>query len=308
MSGDSARGIRITEAGVVAAAALARSGSGRVLAASDSSLYIDVAGSILCIGPRAIGSGPINAIASLSDEAGLAGLAITDGDKVAIEPGRILFQRGPVLATGGMRAWTPPPWPAVPSAGRLQASITRLIGLARERVPPIGIGPVVLGMPSSGGIAGAMARKAILGVAMLEDWLMGELGSDEEMSRAGQQAVQGLMGLGPGLTPSGDDFLIGAGLALRAVGRADAADAIRDLVHAAPAEATSAISRAHLGAALDGHAGATSHAVISALLIADEASFPALIDRIDGIGHCSGWDTLAGITVALAAASARMGS
>lgn len=301
------RPIAIGEAGVVASAILARPARGRALAVTEASFYVDADGRIFCIGGPTIGRGPLNAIADLAEEQTWPELALVEGAAVTIADGRIELVRGPSLRFDGMTTWRAPPWPAKPARATLQSALARLIEAARTRLPPTGIAPVVFDQRAGEGLAGAFTRRATLGVAMLEDWLAGRLDGDDEMAEAGQEAVGGLLGLGPGLTPSGDDFLIGASLALQAIGRRDAADAIATHVRAAPAGATSPISRAHIDAALAGHPGATSHAMISALLKGDAAAYPALLDRIDGIGHCSGWDTLSGVAVALAAASSRIG-
>ncbi len=76
-----------------------------------------------------------------------------------------------------------------------------------------------------------------------------------------------LLGLGPGLTPSGDDVLCGALVALHAVGRADAlaSPRRRRSTKAAPA-ATSPLSGAFLRAAAEGLGAEPLHATICALL------------------------------------------
>jgi len=63
------------------------------------------------------------------------------------------------------------------------------------------------------------------------------------------------------------------------------------------ATATGRISRAHLACAAEGECGETVHEAILALL---EGGLPDL-DRIDAIGHTSGWDALAGAVLALRA-------
>jgi hypothetical protein len=103
-------------------------------------------------------------------------------------------------------------------------------------------------------------------------------------------AAQSLVGLGPGLTPSGDDYLGGMMVALHAVARDARAAALWRWLQPRLAGRTSAISAAHLAAAAEGEA----HEVLHRVLQNDAA--PSLLDSV---GHCSGWDALAGAAAVL---------
>jgi hypothetical protein len=108
-----------------------------------------------------------------------------------------------------------------------------------------------------------------------------------------------LLGLGPGLTPSGDDLLCGALVALHAVGQVDAA---RDL-HAAIAEAapvaTTPLSAAFLKAAAEGQGSGPLHEAIIALM--ENQNVARHLEAVACIGHTSGWDALAGAVLVLRA-------
>jgi hypothetical protein len=99
-----------------------------------------------------------------------------------------------------------------------------------------------------------------------------------------------LVGLGPGLTPSGDDYLGGALIALHCAGRARQADSLWRWLAPQLSGRTSAISAAHLEAAAAGEGHEALHAVLN-------GSAPSMI--LDGVGHCSGWDALAGAAAVL---------
>ena len=75
-----------------------------------------------------------------------------------------------------------------------------------------------------------------------------------------------LLGLGPGLTPSGDDVLCGMLVALRAVGQAGMAPELYAALAAAAPTATSPISAAFLRAAAEGLGCEALHAAIAAVL------------------------------------------
>jgi hypothetical protein len=106
-------------------------------------------------------------------------------------------------------------------------------------------------------------------------------------------AVSDLVGLGPGLTPSGDDFLIGALAALSAVGQTNMRAALGRAVVAA-AGRTSPLSASLLRAAAAGHVGENLHAMVAAIITGDA---DGAIDAATRIGHTSGWDALAGAVV-----------
>jgi Protein of unknown function (DUF2877) len=102
-----------------------------------------------------------------------------------------------------------------------------------------------------------------------------------------------LIGLGPGLTPSGDDFLIGALAALDALHQTDIHAALGRAVLAAAAR-TTPLSASLLRAAAAGHVGESLHMMVAALVTGDA---DAAVEAAASIGHTSGWDALAGAVV-----------
>ncbi|MBP7691832.1 MAG: DUF2877 domain-containing protein, partial [Anaerolineales bacterium] len=114
-------------------------------------------------------------------------------------------------------------------------------------------------------------------------------------ARDAARAVAGaryLAGVGGGLTPAGDDFIVGALLAVWA-GRAGAgADALAEPVAAAAAPLTTTLSAAYVRAAARGEGSAYWHALLAALAAGADWR-PALRDLL-AVGHTSGADALAG--------------
>lgn len=129
-------------------------------------------------------------------------------------------------------------------------------------------------------------------------------------------AVRALVGLGPGSTPSGDDALCGAALALRCLGHgrrlARLRRAVSPLLHR-----TSPFSASLLAAALDGWCLPQTARLIAlvcrprsagALCTADRpTSSGELLELADQIGSTSGHDLLAGATGLAAAHSSQAG-
>lgn len=109
-------------------------------------------------------------------------------------------------------------------------------------------------------------------------------------------AVSKIAGLGPGLTPSGDDFLAGLMLSAHAFGYPS-----RELVHrlctiifetAAPH--TTKLSQAFLKAARDGMAHEYWHILLHSLVSDDVQAVLSAASRVLAFGETSGLDMLAG--------------
>jgi len=119
-------------------------------------------------------------------------------------------------------------------------------------------------------------------------------------------ALDRLVGLGPGLTPSGDDMLVGMLAALRRP-RAPLVDA-RAAGRLADALAprlvrTTAVSRFYLAHALAGRFGAALLDARDVLVAGDEPATPERVGamiRLRSVGATSGTDLLAGLLTALA--------
>lgn len=101
-----------------------------------------------------------------------------------------------------------------------------------------------------------------------------------------------LIGLGPGLTPAGDDFVGGAMIALRAFGNAALADRIAAWALPLAEKNTNRISRAHLACASEGE----GHEVLHQFLGSFEDQH---LERLARIGHTSGLDAAAGALLSL---------
>ena len=146
---------------------------------------------------------------------------------------------------------------------------------ARDRAPAEGLGCLVAGSHN------ALSAHAQPELDTIDEWLAGHALD----SRAEQ-----LIGLGPGLTPSGDDYFGGVMVALHLRGRAAHAASLWRWLEPRLASRTSAISAAHLAAASTGAAHEALHDVLAGGVD---------LDALDAIGHTSGWDALAGAVAVL---------
>ncbi len=119
----------------------------------------------------------------------------------------------------------------------------------------------------------------------------------QKKPREAVETLLKLVGLGSGLTPSGDDFLCGAAAALYAAGLSETVfgEALLSGIRAS-LTATNDISAAFLAAAADGLA---SEAVCALFSHTKKTGLPELISMFLAIGHSSGVDSLCGIDTVL---------
>ena len=129
-----------------------------------------------------------------------------------------------------------------------------------------------------------------------KSWLFGALENHHVPITASPASITDLIGLGPGLTSSGDDFLVGALALLDALAERKAHAALVRVIAAIPRGLTSALSECLLKAAAAGHVGENLSRAVSAIVsgMPDQA-----VAAIRKIGHSSGWDVMAGILTTL---------
>ena len=149
-----------------------------------------------------------------------------------------------------------------------------------RRVPPARV-PVPAGVPDAVSSAACVLRDALGGDGTVSD------------------AVRGLVGLGPGLTPAGDDVLAGALVALVAAGDLDRAGAVLDAVRPCR-HRTTAVS-----AALLDHAAA-GRAVPQLARYLHAPDDPEALAGLLAVGAASGAALALGAGLGLSAAAATM--
>jgi len=189
------------------------------------------------------------------------------------------FSEPPLGATVAVSIENAQRWePATRGSGRI--NIEALRACLDGHVPEEGLGCVILGVHNP------LAMHAQPALEALDRWLAGNaLGAEAEQ----------LIGLGPGLTPSGDDYLGGILVALRWVGRDAQADSLWRWLEPRLASRTGELSIAHLAAAASGEAHEAVHGLLEDLSAWEAPDLHPALARLDAVGHSSGWDALAGI-------------
>ena len=228
-------------------------GEGEVRAAFRRSCYVSFTdGRYACIGDASLGRGPLNALVDAFTPPPI-------GAKVE-------------LSLQGAQRWVPAPLPPDPAIdiGALQYA-------AQGRAPGEGLGGLVVGAHNS------LSGHAQPALDAIDRWLIGNALDDE---------AQMLIGLGPGLTPSGDDYLGGVLIALNQLQRKPQALGLWRWLEPR-LKRTSGISAGHLAAAAAGEGHEALHACLEALC-SRNADWPQTLAQLANVGHVSGWDSLAG--------------
>ena len=289
--------LRAQSIGAVAVREISQSVSGRIAAVFDRSVYVDFGSQWICFGDATVGNGPVNLSLEPTPYSGVfADLAVDQPVRVCA--GAVHLGNRPFIIETPTKVWSPPLVSCWTNES-LTRGLDALNAISRGRVPRQGLGVFLYGH----GAELSDTREAhvcALPVFELERWLLNHL-ADKRCIEGVPESAQQLIGLGPGLTPSGDDFLGGVLIALFLVDRQDIAAVLyADLCPRLPAR-TGPISRTHLAAASVGQGLEILHLAINSVIEGDEEMIPTRLHHLDRVGSSSGWDALAGAYVVLRA-------
>jgi len=255
---------------------------------------VDERGEVVSLVSPPLGPDPL--AIRLGDAVDFTGLVDADSD-VTISPAQIAV--GSLqIDLANAQDWNP--WPAWGTAhahlDRVRAGLPRVVRVMRQHAPSDSFAALVVGSAARPGAYTAGQMRAIAAAQEPVRLLA-------EGVRAGNESVcldaaEKLAGLGSGLTPSGDDFLVGALHALYVL-RPATASALAQSVAERAAPHTTRLSAAWLRAAARGEAGSLWHAMIDALAVGDVPGIEAAAAEILQVGHTSGADALAGFMAVL---------
>lgn len=241
--------------------------SARVLHVFERSanLVDDHGGVISIVGPD-VGPGPFNLVLSEPFDFQRY-LSMNDAVKAAPEGlavGRV------VVRVAGAQVWNPvPPWRSI---GALLPDLADTIRaeMALSRIKPA----ITFDLPPQDNPEGP-------GLPELEAFALR------------------LSGLGPGLTPSGDDVLMGWIHACFTRYPEERARSLSEVIAEAAAPRTTSLSAAWLQAAAAGEAGGSWHRLVEAAAKGEDGELRESIRRILSVGHTSGADALAGFAAGI---------
>lgn len=256
--------MKATLAGLGAKEALALGGEGRVIASFPKAVYVSLPGGILVLVSPHVHPGPL--------------YLVLDG-----------------------------PPPEVPPATRVQVGTRRLrvqgidVDL-RDTAEWAGALPCRAQLASGAPLLMEVASDLASRSALHPDPFRDRAADARNRLRAGDLAgmVERLAGLGPGLTPAGDDALAGV-LFIRRILEGEGAEPA--LLDAAAAARTTEIASAFLSWAARGQALSPGHDLIAAAANGDRKACAAAAGALARIGETSGADFALGISWALEIAS-----
>lgn len=275
----------------------------RILAVFEHSCYAGAGPNLLfCLGLPTIGKGPLNLLLGLSPGTTFDRLGFRKGDSLSVENGFIRLGSQRILLKGA-EVWTPPlarRW-TVPVDG-LRARLDSLASVAIFHPEPLGLGLLMafVHQPPGRRSIDTLPPLANLLFPFARQLVEGMLSENLDLMEDG---ARGLIGAGPGLTPSGDDFLGAFFAAIRAMGpsvyRPEFLEQACSRICRLAAGRTPMISESLLRCALEGAVSDALHDLISFVLSGDRSqgrdSFDSVMRKVTKRGHCSGWDTLAGM-------------
>ncbi len=265
-----------------------------VMAVFTRTVYARTAnGALLCLAGPDLPLGPFTLTCSPWERINDA--ALTPEDHLDVDPRTLRGQRGLAIDFSNVQDWTPSI--AAPNTHEtLSSGMRRTLALLPHLASREGLASLLQRF-SSNQVDTLPSPVSPFTVALLKagrlglDALWQGLASNSDTSC--HEATQCLLGLGPGLTPSGDDVLGGALLALRMLGRSETAALLAHPIDLLGPAATNPISLAYLHAAAQGCASSVLHDALNAVFT-DSPALESALRGLDRMGHSSGWDSFLG--------------
>ncbi len=148
--------------------------------------------------------------------------------------------------------------------------------------------------PYIGDLQHKIEQRLQAGVEAIEQWL-------QSPSQCVPNAVVELLGCGEGLTPAGDDILVGTMVTLHQLNCAEKFSSLARCINTQADIRTNHISLAHLYASCEGMAVDPLHRLINAIFSDDTSSVQQAIEALNNYGHRSGRDAMRGVTAVVCA-------
>jgi hypothetical protein len=283
-------------AGSVASRILDNVRRGRVVALFDSSFYIETEDGLVCVGNQNLAPCPLNLVTTAPPGTNWPASGMQLEQNVNISSKAINVGNRFTFPVSGMRNWSPalvPPW----RIADLEYGLECFGKACRNYAELDGLGflPVAGCLPEQTFDTHGAAQRPI---AVLREWLTSLFRNPDNNIRLDLDAVKPLMGLGPGLTPSGDDFIGGVMLALNTMHEDKTCRLLWESIGRTIEEVTNPISYAHLKAASQEGGNSIIHLCLAAILQGSPATIQNCLPGIDQVGHTSGWDIMAGSMLA----------
>jgi hypothetical protein len=260
-------------------------------------------GEVLALVSQRVGNGPLNIV--LEGDGFLArGLEVgspVKGDGRGIRVGEALHNEPYRVSLAGAEVWEPRlEWEGLNvDLPGLKASLAVLHDHLIAQAPAESLACLLAAGAAGGRSVESAYRRAARGG--IEGLLAALQVGDCQGITAGAGA---LAGLGPGLTPAGDDFLLGLMAGLRTwpqflAGKGLSVEEACQAIYGAAAGRTNLLSTALLRSAREGMFGEAWHELLAALRQGKTEEVKGAADRILSFGETSGADALIGFLAVL---------
>jgi len=268
------------------------------VASFERSLLFEGDRGFLAIVEPGIANGPLNGVLARAPERGWTTAVAATGTWLNIR-NRCIIGGGAEFDAAGAGLWDASRRFAgisLAASASLAAhdTIARLLG---EVAGTDGMASVVLGRTVAS--SSPVARLTVEAVAGLRTVLEQLCGGRAHCDGAPGQHALAILGLGPGLTPAGDDVVVGVLVTLGCFGPRAAAEALARSVDAAASQRTSRFSAALLRWAGCGLAGEPLMQLMDAIAGGSDNELAAAVRAASAVGHSSGADAVAGVLIAL---------
>jgi len=251
--------------------------AGIVIAVFENSIYLEISGTddLVCVGTNSLLEGPINVSTTLTQLP-----EITTGhqwhcskDKLYIEGlGNMQYKSTQTNQTAAHD---------LPISTAIDPCITRLLHSHLSQ------------RHTHTEFNQKLEDRLQAGIRTLTQWLQSTPGSQPE------KKLQNIIGCGDGLTPSGDDILIGTLITLKYTNRLVQFEILSEWIKTHATPRTNRISLAHLHAACKGHAVILLHDLLNAIGSNDTTLIQQALKELDQYGHRSGKDALRGLVAVI---------
>ena len=281
--------LEIKRLGPVAARTVSQNTMGNVVAVFEKCFYVKLDGAFICIGNSDFSDGPLNVVSSAPAQSSWSASGVQLGDRVYILNKCLHIGSRASFRLSEAETWVPEPIdPSWTSASTLK-SIKDFYSVFS---PSEGLMPLAI---DASGTPDRFLAQAETPIAAVKDWLQKSFKAAASFTK--EAPVEKLLGLGPGLTPSGDDFIGSMLITLHSMDLNETQTVLAKGVLEHAPTCTNPISAQHLCAATEGLGSIRLHHLFKALHAGQDQA-QALKD-LTSIGHTSGWDALAGVYTTL---------
>jgi hypothetical protein len=257
---------------------------------------VDDQGQVLALTTNAVGPGPFSLMVAVDRKVAWPGFntLLLPDSPVGYNHGRLTVGPIAVDLTTARRWSARPDWRRLPPS-LLQAQWSDLTKWLLANAPE-GSLALLLASPAAGEAGGQPGADWLAAAGAAWRQMAIALGRVEQQQAI--QAAQQLAGLGGGLTPAGDDLLVGLIYALWVAWPGEQANPWAIRLAGAAMPLTGHLSAAWLAAAARGETVPAWHEFVASLVAADDIRWAVAISRIADTGHTSGADALAGFLLA----------